>query len=318
MKQWTVYYRDKNGSKASVVIEAEDRAGVFVELKKRGISAISVTEGASNKKPRKAASSGAPSKVRGLIAAAIVVVLGVVAVWFMMPREEKGVVKKIEKIAATDKVRVPAKNVKKDQSKKLSKEDEREKTKILPVVQDYPRTNADGRVVKRLKSGEIYTVLPRSKDWKKKYPFQNSLESQLSWYAIPGAEVPPLLPIRHTEQDIVNALTRKIKINEDDDDETVIMKESVQELKENLKQWIKEGGTVDDYIRQLARRQALEADEVNMSRKKVMETLEGGDVELAKELSEKLNQRMAEKGLPSVRLPRKYRELMENNNKEIR
>ena len=42
MKQWTVYFRDKNGSKASVVIEAEDRSGVFAELKKRGISAISV------------------------------------------------------------------------------------------------------------------------------------------------------------------------------------------------------------------------------------------------------------------------------------
>ena len=51
MKQWTVYFRDKNGSKASVVIEAEDRSGVFAELKRRGISAISVSEGASNKKP---------------------------------------------------------------------------------------------------------------------------------------------------------------------------------------------------------------------------------------------------------------------------
>ena len=82
MKQWTVYFRDKNGSKASVVIEAEDRAGVFAELKKRGISAISVTEGASNKKPRKAASGGAPSKGRGLLAAAIVVLGAGLAVWW--------------------------------------------------------------------------------------------------------------------------------------------------------------------------------------------------------------------------------------------
>ena len=91
MKQWTVYFRDKNGSKASVVIEAEDRSGVFAELKKRGISAISVTEGASNKKPRKAASSGASSKGRGLIAAAVAVLIAGVAAWLMWPEAEKPV-----------------------------------------------------------------------------------------------------------------------------------------------------------------------------------------------------------------------------------
>lgn len=96
MKQWTVYYRDKNGSKASVVIEAEDRVGVFAELKKRGISAISVSEGASNKKPRKAASSGAPSKGRGLIAAVIVVLVAGIAAWWMMKGEEKVVEEKKE------------------------------------------------------------------------------------------------------------------------------------------------------------------------------------------------------------------------------
>ena len=91
MKQWTVYFRDKNGSKASVVIEAEDRSGVFAELKKRGISAISVTEGASNKKPRKAEKkAGSPSKGRGLLAAAIVVLGAGLAVWWMMKGEEKG------------------------------------------------------------------------------------------------------------------------------------------------------------------------------------------------------------------------------------
>ena len=97
MKQWTVYFRDKNGSKASVVIEAEDRAGVFAELKKRGISAISVAEGASNKKPRKAASSGAPSKGRGLIAAIAAILIAGVAAWFMWPEEKKVVERKEEK-----------------------------------------------------------------------------------------------------------------------------------------------------------------------------------------------------------------------------
>ena len=47
MKQWTVTYREKSGVKTSVVIEAEDRVGVFAELKQRGINAISITEGAS-------------------------------------------------------------------------------------------------------------------------------------------------------------------------------------------------------------------------------------------------------------------------------
>jgi type II secretory pathway component PulF len=88
MKQWTVYFRDKNGSKASVVIEAEDRSGVFAELKKRGISAISVTEGASNKKPRKVAKNSASSKGRGFIAAAVLVLVAGIAAWWMWPEEK--------------------------------------------------------------------------------------------------------------------------------------------------------------------------------------------------------------------------------------
>lgn len=123
MKQWTVYFRDKNGSKASVVIEAEDRFGVFAELKKRGISAISVAEGVSDKKPRKAPSSGAPFKGRGLIAAALLVLVGGVAAWWMWPEENK--VEDIKKEAKKQIKATPVQPVKvKEEPKTESKVEE--------------------------------------------------------------------------------------------------------------------------------------------------------------------------------------------------
>ena len=87
MKQWTVTYREKSGLKTSVIIEAEDRAGVFAELKQRGINAISITEGVVKAKRRAAravSNSVGMSKIL-LWATAVVVILfaGMVGYFWM-------------------------------------------------------------------------------------------------------------------------------------------------------------------------------------------------------------------------------------------
>lgn len=182
MKQWTATYRDKNGSKASVVIEAEDRVGVFAELKKRGISAISVTEGASNKKPRKAASSGAPSKVRGLFAAAIVIVFAGAAVWWMWPEQgkkvesKKGESKKQMEAAPIQSIKVkaePKAEVKPEKPKRLTK-------KGTPIPD---RVQKDARGVYRYPNGQRW-VDPKDlnivKHPKPRLLFKNTSENQIA------------------------------------------------------------------------------------------------------------------------------------------
>lgn len=94
MAWFTVQYRGPGGKTESVQIDAADRAGVFAELKKRGISAISVREGAAKK-----ASPASP--MRGLVAGALVVVVAAVAVYFIFKDNAKPETPKEPKKART-------------------------------------------------------------------------------------------------------------------------------------------------------------------------------------------------------------------------
>ena len=94
MAWFTVQYRGPGGKTESVQIDAADRAGVFAELKKRGISAISVREGAA-----KNASPASP--MRGLVAGALVVVVAAVAVYFIFKDNAKPETPKEPKKART-------------------------------------------------------------------------------------------------------------------------------------------------------------------------------------------------------------------------
>ena len=85
--QYTVKYRNADGLIDYTVVEAASRAAVFPLLEKRGISAISVTEGVH----RNARPSGSPKRpmlVRGILAGVCVVALALGAWWWLASREE--------------------------------------------------------------------------------------------------------------------------------------------------------------------------------------------------------------------------------------
>ena len=92
MVDFVVTIRSKNGSLEERAYTANDRAELFKKLAADGITVVSVREGVASKKkqPRKAVKkAGAPSKGRGLLAAAIVLVAGVAAWHFLFNDGEK-------------------------------------------------------------------------------------------------------------------------------------------------------------------------------------------------------------------------------------
>ena len=90
---WTVVYRDSDGNRASVEIESVDRNAVFAELQRRGITAISVSEGKSKltRQGRRISSGGRLSThpYRGIVGGLIVVVC-TVAAWLWLSSGETG------------------------------------------------------------------------------------------------------------------------------------------------------------------------------------------------------------------------------------
>ena len=92
MTNYVVTIRTKDGSLSERDYTANDRAELFQKLAADGVTAVRVSEGAAGKKPRKAVKkAGAPSKGRGLLAAAIVVLGAGGVAWFMWPEEKKSV-----------------------------------------------------------------------------------------------------------------------------------------------------------------------------------------------------------------------------------
>ena len=106
MANYVVTIRTKDGSLAERDYTANDRAELFQKLAADGVTAVRVSEGAAGKKPCKAVKKvGAPSKGRGLLAAAIVVLGAGLAVWWMMKGEEKKVTVEKSPVKKTDKNR---------------------------------------------------------------------------------------------------------------------------------------------------------------------------------------------------------------------
>ena len=251
MKQWTVTYRDKNGSKASVVIEAEDRAGVFAELKKRGISAISVEEGASNKKPRKAPSSGASSKGRGLIAAAMVVlVAGIVAWWMYNLNEEPRAVSVPEKnksVTIKEKSPVGAKQIAKKEQKAIVIDP---KTQIVAVISCQTNT-AQGQICEIYKTADGKT----HRNYRPVRPpiFKHVTDRMLATVLVHDPHVPmPPLPMGIGGADLdkrfLESLKDPIVITDEDSEKDVEKKQRVIEVRELVKELIMQGHHFSDIL----------------------------------------------------------------------
>ena len=88
-----INYRDKAGRRASFELEASDKSAVWPELKKRGITAISIQEG-SGKSNKKLPSSKKLGKV-AIIGFLVAIFTGTVIWW--MSGEENAVIIQDEK-----------------------------------------------------------------------------------------------------------------------------------------------------------------------------------------------------------------------------
>jgi hypothetical protein len=250
MKQWTVYFRDKNGSKASVVVEAEDRAGVFAELKKRGISAISVTEGASNKKPRKVAKNSASSKGRGLIVAAIVVVAGAVA-WLSIRTSSELIDNcKVKELPLTSAVSSRTNSNKIARVTPKKNEVLRKKTRREELLNGLD-TNK-WKYVKNPLTGEEYVsrVFRPTAFFESKRLYANQALNEIDAIMF-GDMSDPLVGITiddrfldHLGKAFINGVEEKV----DDDEETKFRRAEMKEALAMLKKALKDGENITDMV----------------------------------------------------------------------
>lgn len=305
--QFVIVHRGPKGERIETEVTAEDRAAVFKLAESRGIKSVIEVRPGKATSPSKPMS---PSLIRGLLAGVIVVALAAV-VWLFLPKQKTATTVDEHNGSALIKEVAPSITVRQEAE---TEKDEGKSSTANDTAGD-PDTNvvwiSKTKYVKRMENGCQVTVYVGDPDeYKAKPIFTAHFNNFLTNFLEPGATVPPT-PIEFTEQDIKDAILEKIEITDEDDDEVRFAKENIAVLQKELAKELENGVTAREFIAEIQRRQDMEAALVNESREMIINALGEDSPEHAKELYDALNKHLNEKGIPSMRLPKKFRKMIE-------
>ena len=304
-------YRNDSGKIESVFIEAPSRTECFNQLKDKGIVPFFVDECRSAYGEKGTSMQHVSYKrILSLCAWAIIGIAIIYALFIFRFTEspktttekESGFKKKVQEVSVTNRT----KSLKKEKvmspqrvkDSQLMDSPSGEPYKVLKVL-------PDGTEVYLNSKGEKCAFFNRGTE--KDLIFHTKLENMLAWYAVPGKDIPPLPPLRLSEEEIAAGLDAVIEYNEKKDDEKSLeVKLAVAEMKEMLRESLKKGSTVKDFLGELAKRQMMEANAVKQSRALVMEALSKGKTDEARTLLDSLNKDLKEAGIPQVHIHPKH------------
>ena len=307
--QFTVKYRKTGGVVDEIVIDAESRSAVFQELKKRGITAISVTEGAPKGRRAAASSRGGAANgrtfTRGIVAG-LIVVIGAVCAWLYFapattspdkpsqpkaekkPKAAQAPAKPREtakpapdtKPATTNKVATPAK----------PKVDPKERLDLVAT------TNAHGEVMERWRTADGKTharLIPP------KPIFDNPVDQALSiaLSAPEGVALPPMPSLGPgADKEFADALMRPIVINDDDSESIKRAKILVQAGRTAMLEELKNGKSVNEVIQDHCRAVNDSVELRNEAARAYRELIDSGETEMAEKYREQANKIIEQSG----------------------
>ena len=331
---FTVTYRSANGARSVETVAAASRADVFAQMKSRGISPLSVVEDKRTSRPKNPAASsvGKRSVMRGIVAGLFVVATATTA-WLLISSPEKPTSKPVStpKVQKT-KIQKPNTDIKSDPRSTKPRTEvaspsvvEEKKPAYDPDFQaNYPRKPGHlplpgGNVVTFAPpapgtTAQVFTVnglyLCDSEGNFTKYEpprlFDNRFENTLESLAMNTR----LLLTDHTKQfsddEIVTYLSRPITINPDDPPDIVERKTATAAMKEEIKAYIKNGGTYQDYIDELHNKVSNERSLHREAMREMVNLLAEGDIEGARLYRDKVNEYFTSEGYFGLKLPEEW------------
>ena len=123
-----------------------------------------------------------------------------------------------------------------------------------------------------------------------------------------GTMQPPTGRVK--DQAALAAIIAGVPIKEDDPPEVVEKKKDIQLMLDDLKEYMKQGHSAQEYFDAMDRRQETEAATMEEARRQVNDLINSGDEELAAATIRKFNEYLNGKGLPAMKSVR-YRRLLE-------
>ena len=305
MSTFTVKYRDRNGKAAEEVISAASRSDAFNQLRRRGISPISITEGG-----QMAAASGGVYRRKKVFGTALVAVLSLVLVVYLAWPSPEGP------------SQPPTARVAKQKSKPIEKtvRDRKAVTNAIPVPEQVetnrPLSRKEkmiakyGQEPKVVKPGGKYRNGERLPDGKRS-PFKFAAEREIDRIisAEPGHRIIGRFPKGFIDRDFRKSLETPIEITSEDSPEDVQKKQQMISIKEQLKTALNRGESIDSLLEEARSEVNALADfRDNMIKNLAELKKKGGSEQEIEDYYQAANKMLAEKKIKPLLTPFQIRE----------
>lgn len=299
MNKFTVTYRAPSGRLEQIEIEAADRTAAFAVCKENEITVVRLSEGSQQQK--KKITFHIPTWLYIVSLLIIIITIGLFLLSILGKSNSPQT--KIKKSDPTPKhidnpppTQITNKVVLKT---KRTSDPTPADAKGVRIAQARPRSQIRGPA-DRYEQAKKAGLKPK---------FKHEVESFLAMYAIPGQPVPPPPIDKSMKESFVNSLLEPIKILDSDTDEDIALKEMVQGMKEEMREYIKDGGSVEGYFKQLDERQEAEAAMWSDAHKLVLDEMKEDEAS-AYELWKAYNKKLGESGIKPLLLHPRLRKFL--------
>ena len=304
MKTYRVTKRGAAGKPEEIILEAEDRTALFAELQKQGVNAIKVEETTAKAKPMKAKRNGVSGVFIGIMVAAVAALTAFV--WFFaVSNTEAQEEKKPEKKAGViTEVTPSTPSALKEEEKPVVDEETLECERHKAAYKAMSPEERWEYVVERARNSPLREEPGTNRI------FRTSTEQVMDWiFRCEVGDPPPLLPNLPLKEQLhlAEILISENPIYEDDSERAKEAKETVQLVKKEFREFIKEGGEPEDFLPYYHGQLVQAHEEWKTARKMVMDAVKE-DPDIAADFISKVNERLAEKGIKKVTLPPKMLE----------
>lgn len=287
--KWEITYRGVDGALCTVIVAAADRQELFKELSARGIYAVKVKEN-TVQKSRSVKHWMFSRVLRWIGATALLFVCIVILVRFLLqpkgtePRVSFSKKEQAQTTALPDRQPNQIQNTKDaplNAAEKPLTERERRIAEIKKKIKDNPQRMPDTNSVFKTSLEQTLALMFTTELGKPPFPF-------------------PPLSTKDRER-ITEILISNNPVTEYDSDMVVFQKETVEQVKKEMRKFIKDGGDPQKFIDYYQNELRVAAQErslaVTESRKIMKES-----PELYKDFVETVNARFAEKGIKQIPL----------------
>ena len=133
--------------------------------------------------------------------------------------------------------------------------------------------------------------------------FKNPADRLLALFAQPGVRVAmPMIPAT-IKEDFARALRTSVEVRDSDLEEYRQMKRIVEGMKEEMREYLADGGNIDGYVSRMVDRQNAEADVFDRERRALEDLARSKSVEEIMPLWNDANRRLRAIGLKTLSIP---------------